>query len=84
MLAKAWIAILMGLLLGSLLFSGGCGWFRGGYSNAPYYGGPCSCGAVHPAVIPSGGVPAASGGAGGWRSVPAAGGGITGTPAATP
>ena len=42
MLTKAWIAILIGLLLGSLLFSSGCGWLGNGYSNNPYYGQPCN------------------------------------------
>lgn len=79
MLAKAWIAVLMGLLLGSLFFSGGCGWFRDGTSNNPYYGGPCSCGAAHPGATPGVVAPTASG-PGGWRSVPATGG----VPATTP
>ena len=74
MLTKAWIAVLMGLVLGSLLFSGGCGWFGNGYSNNPYNYGPCNCGAAHPANIPAGGLPTASG-TPGWRSVPAASGG---------
>ena len=74
MLTKAWIAVLMGLVLGSLLFSSGCGWFGNGYSNNPYNYGPCNCGAAHPANIPAGALPTASG-TPGWRSVPAAGGG---------
>ena len=74
MLTKAWIAVLMGLVLGSLLFSSGCGWFGNGYSNNPYNYGPCNCGAGHPESPPAGVVPTASG-TPGWRSVPAAGGG---------
>jgi hypothetical protein len=70
MLAKTWIAVLMGLLLGSLLFSSGCGWIGNGYSNNPY-GTPCSCGATHPAIVPPNAAPT-SGGTPGWRSVPAA------------
>ena len=81
MLTKAWIAVLMGLFLGSLFFSSGCGWFRGGYSNNPYYGEPCNCGAAAPAGIPASGAPTASGTVGGWRPAPIAGGGA---PAATP
>ncbi|MGI8979415.1 MAG: hypothetical protein ACR2FY_09330 [Pirellulaceae bacterium] len=72
MLTKAWIAVLMGLVLGSLLFSSGCGWFGNGYSNNPYGGAPCNCGAAHPGSVPAGAIPTASG-TGGWRSVPAAG-----------
>ena len=63
MLTKAWIAILMGLVLGSLLFSSGCGWMGGGYQNNPYnYGAPCTCGAAHGAGVPAAGaVPTSSG-----------------------
>ena len=79
MLAKAWIAILLGLLMGSLFFSGGCGWMGGGGSNNPYYNGPCNCGAPHNSGVPAvGGLPTSSG-TPGWRapaaSTPAAGGG---------
>lgn len=74
MLTKSWIAILMGLLLGSLFFSTGCGWFGGGgYNNNPYYNGPCNCGAAHTTGAPAGAIPTASG-AGGWRTAPATGG----------
>jgi hypothetical protein len=72
MLTKSWIAILLGLLLGSMFFSTGCGWFGGGYDNNPYYNGSCNCGAA-PAGVPAGTVPTASG-AGGWRTAPATGG----------
>lgn len=86
MLTKAWIAVLMGLLLGSLFLSTGCGWFGGGYSNNnPYTYGPCDCGAAHAGSVPAGTLPTASS-PGGWRSVPANGGapatGGTSVPAA--
>lgn len=85
MLTKTWIAILMGLMLGSLFFSTGCGWFGGGYDNNPYYNGPCNCGAAHAEGVPAGTIPTASG-AGGWRTAPSAGGapvtGDTSVPAA--
>ncbi len=77
MLTKAWIAILLGLLLGSLLFSSGCGRMGGGYQNNPYYNGaPCNCGAAHGAGVPAGAVPTASG-TPGWR-VPAGSGSAAG------
>ena len=88
MLTKAWIAILMGLLLGSLLFSSGCGWWGGGYSNNPYYGAPCNYGAPQLSGAPASGVPTASG-TPGWR-VPASSGsgagsgGAAGSATATP
>jgi hypothetical protein len=69
MLTKAWIAILMGLLLGSLLFSSGCGWWGGGYSNNPYYGQPCNSPVPQFSGTPASGIPAGSG-TPGWR-VPA-------------
>jgi len=72
MLTKAWIAVLMGLLLGSLLFSSGCGWWGGGYSNNPYYGQPCNSPAPQFSGTPAGGIPTASG-TPGWR-VPASSG----------
>jgi hypothetical protein len=75
MLAKAWIAILMGLLLGSLLFSSGCGWWGGGYSNNPY-GAPCNCGAPQFSSAPASGLPA--GNTPGWR-VPVASGAAVGS-----
>lgn len=77
MLTKAWIAILMGLLLGSLLFSSGCGWWGGGYSNNPYYGQPCDSPATQYSGAPASGIPAASG-TPGWR-VPAATGSAVGS-----
>ena len=77
MLTKAWIAILMGLLLGSLLFSSGCGWWGGGYSNDPYYGAPCNYGAPNATSSSAGAVPTASG-TPGWR-VPAGSGSAAGT-----
>lgn len=69
MLTKAWIALLMGLLLGSLFFSSGCGWWGNGYSNNPYhYGAPCNCG------VPHGTAPgAATGGTPGWHAPNASG-----------
>ncbi len=73
MLTKAWIAILLGLLLGSLFLSSGCGWCGRGYSSSPYYGAPCNCGVPHTTGAPAGGVPAA-GSTPGWHSVPAASG----------
>ena len=86
MLTKAWIAVLMGLLLGSLFFSSGCGWWGSDYSNNPY-GAPCSCGAQH--AVPVTG-PAATGGTPGWRvpitsgATPAVGGaGTVNGPATT-
>ena len=87
MLTKAWIAILIGLLLGSLLFSSGCGWLGNGYSNNPYYGQPCNYDAPYysgaPGGAPAGAIPTASG-TGGWHSVPATGGtsGSASSPAA--
>lgn len=85
MLTKTWIAVLTGLLLGSMFFSTGCGWFGGGCSNNPYNYGPCNCGAAHSAAAPAGTVPTASG-TGGWHSAPSAGGapatGGTSVPAA--
>lgn len=77
MFAKAWIAILLGLLLGSLFFSGGCGWFGNGCSNNPYYYG--QCGPVPASAVPAVAVPVTPG-AGGWRAVPGSGA----APAATP
>jgi len=76
MLTKAWIAILIGLFLGSLLFSSGCGWWSGGYSNNPYYGQPCNCPTPQYSGAPAG-VPTASG-TPGWR-VPAASGSAVGS-----
>jgi hypothetical protein len=81
MLTKAWIAVLTGLLLGSLFFSSGCGWFDRGYSNNPYNYGPCNCGAAQPGAVPANTLPTASG-TPGWHSVPAAGGVPAGSPAA--
>ena len=82
MLTKAWIAILMGLVLGSLLFSSGCGWWGGGYSNNPYYGAPCNSGAPQWSGAPAGGVPTASG-TPGWR-VPASSGSAAASGSAAP
>jgi hypothetical protein len=72
MFTKAWIAILIGLLLGSLFLSSGCGWFGDSYSNNPYGYAPCGC---PPAttIAPAGAVPGA-GGTPGWRAVQSSGG----------
>ncbi len=78
MLTKAWIAILMGLVLGSLLFSSGCGWMGGGYQNNPYYGAPCTCGAAHGAGVPAAGAVPTASGTPGWR-VPAGSGAAVGS-----
>ena len=79
MLTKAWIAVLMGLLLGSLLFSSGCGWWGGGCSNNPYYGAPCNYGAPQLSGAPTSGVPNANAGSTpGWR-VPTASGPAAGS-----
>jgi uncharacterized membrane protein YphA (DoxX/SURF4 family) len=81
MLTKAWIALIMGLLLGSLFFSSGCGWWNG-YSNSPNYGAPCNCG------VPHGSVPAAAaGGTPGWHAPTGSGasvGGAVGGSTTTP
>ena len=76
MFAKAWLAILMGLLLGSVLFLSGCGWFGNGYCNNPYYGQPPACGPVPANTVPAGGAPVT----GGWRAVPSS---TTAPPAGT-
>ena len=78
MFAKAWIAILLGLLLGGLFFSGGCGWFGNGYCNNPYYDGQAGYAPLPANSVPAGAAPAA--GAGGWRAAP----GSSTVPAATP
>jgi len=77
MLTKAWIAVLLGLLLGSLFFTSGCGCFDDSYYGSPYGSqAPPVTGAptgVTPGWKPASGGAAASASSANGGTAPAAG-----------